>query len=71
MAALRYRDEHNKVGYLQKPTGSDDYHQILDFLRASHIRSPNYSSYFERPPPTPLPEDSEEVNYHEPDDWWH
>ncbi|GJZ19730.1 hypothetical protein Tco_0556320 [Tanacetum coccineum] len=38
MAALRYRDEHNKVGYLQKPTGSDDYHQILDFLRASHIR---------------------------------
>ncbi|GJV03260.1 synaptobrevin, longin-like domain protein [Tanacetum coccineum] len=38
MAALRYRDEHNKVGYLKKPTGSDDYHQILDFLRASHIR---------------------------------
>ncbi|GJT03102.1 hypothetical protein Tco_0824271 [Tanacetum coccineum] len=30
MAALRYRDQHNKVGYLQKPTGSDDYHQILD-----------------------------------------
>ncbi|GJW83488.1 hypothetical protein Tco_0156633 [Tanacetum coccineum] len=27
MAALRYRDEHNKVGYLQKPKGSDDYHQ--------------------------------------------
>ncbi|GJU57364.1 hypothetical protein Tco_1235130 [Tanacetum coccineum] len=39
MAALRYRDEHNKVGYLQKPKGSDDYHQILDFLGASHIRS--------------------------------
>ncbi|GKC16096.1 hypothetical protein Tco_1012878, partial [Tanacetum coccineum] len=38
MAALRYRDEHNKVGYLQKPTGGDDYHHILDFLRASHIR---------------------------------
>ncbi|GJX76186.1 hypothetical protein Tco_0322997, partial [Tanacetum coccineum] len=38
MAALRYRDEHNKVGYLKKPIGSDDYHQILDFLRASHIR---------------------------------
>ncbi|GJS04351.1 hypothetical protein Tco_0320859 [Tanacetum coccineum] len=37
MAALKYRDEHNKVGYLQKPTGSDDYHQILDFFRASHI----------------------------------
>ncbi|GJY74250.1 hypothetical protein Tco_0478681 [Tanacetum coccineum] len=38
MAALKYRDEHNKVGYLQKPKGSDDYHQILDFLSASHIR---------------------------------
>ncbi|GJT50635.1 hypothetical protein Tco_0976792 [Tanacetum coccineum] len=25
MAALRYRDEHNKVGYVQKPTGSDDF----------------------------------------------
>ncbi|GJS55054.1 hypothetical protein Tco_0628416 [Tanacetum coccineum] len=32
MAALRYRDELNKVGYLQKPTGSDDYHQILDMV---------------------------------------
>nr|GEY16161.1 aminoacyl-tRNA synthetase, class 1a, anticodon-binding [Tanacetum cinerariifolium] len=40
MATLRYRDEHNKVGYLLKPTRSDDYHQIIDFLRASHIRSP-------------------------------
>ncbi|GJY84115.1 hypothetical protein Tco_0497491 [Tanacetum coccineum] len=38
MAALRYRDEHNKVGYLQQPKGNDDYHQILDFLEASHIR---------------------------------
>nr|GEW85254.1 putative reverse transcriptase domain-containing protein [Tanacetum cinerariifolium] len=38
MATLRYMDEHNKVGYLLKPTGSDDYHQIIDFLRASHIR---------------------------------
>nr|GEV70437.1 hypothetical protein [Tanacetum cinerariifolium] len=41
MAALRYRDEHNKVGYLLKPTGSDDYHQIIDFLRASYIRVVN------------------------------
>ncbi|GKE59486.1 hypothetical protein Tco_1498671 [Tanacetum coccineum] len=40
MAAPRYRDEHNKVGYLQKPKDSDDYHQILNFLGASHIRSP-------------------------------
>nr|GEW49624.1 synaptobrevin, longin-like domain protein [Tanacetum cinerariifolium] len=43
MVALRYRDEHNKVGYLLKPTGSDDYHYIIDFLRASHIRSPELS----------------------------
>nr|GEY03999.1 JmjC domain-containing protein [Tanacetum cinerariifolium] len=40
MATLRYRDEHNKVGYLLKPIGSHDYHRIIDFLRASHIRSP-------------------------------
>ncbi|GJZ60779.1 hypothetical protein Tco_0616595 [Tanacetum coccineum] len=38
MAALKYREEHNKVGYLDKPTGSDDYHQVLDFLRGSHFR---------------------------------
>nr|GEU51284.1 hypothetical protein [Tanacetum cinerariifolium] len=40
MAALRYKDEHNKVDYLLKPTGSDDYHQIIDFLSASYIRAP-------------------------------
>nr|GEU60529.1 DOF zinc finger protein DOF3.2 [Tanacetum cinerariifolium] len=40
MVALRYKDEHNKVGYLLKPTESDDYHQIIDFLSASHIRTP-------------------------------
>ncbi|GJX68439.1 hypothetical protein Tco_0304166 [Tanacetum coccineum] len=40
MAALKYRDEHNKVGYLEKPKGSDDYHQVLDFLRGSHLRAP-------------------------------
>nr|GEV98672.1 aminoacyl-tRNA synthetase, class 1a, anticodon-binding [Tanacetum cinerariifolium] len=38
MAALKYKEEHNKVGYLLKLTGSDDYHQIIDFLSASHIR---------------------------------
>nr|GEZ15581.1 hypothetical protein [Tanacetum cinerariifolium] len=38
MAALKYKEEHNKVGYLHKPTRSDDYHQIIDFLSASHIR---------------------------------
>ncbi|GJR60928.1 hypothetical protein Tco_1503090 [Tanacetum coccineum] len=38
MAALQYRDEHNKVGYLEKPKGSDYYHQVLNFLRGSHLR---------------------------------
>nr|GEX72584.1 putative ribonuclease H-like domain-containing protein [Tanacetum cinerariifolium] len=38
MAALQYKAEHNKVGYLFKPTESDDYHNIIDFLRSSHIR---------------------------------
>nr|GEW72520.1 ribonuclease H-like domain-containing protein [Tanacetum cinerariifolium] len=38
MAALKYEEEHNKVGYLLKPTGSNDYHNIIDFLRSSHIR---------------------------------
>nr|GEX85143.1 ribonuclease H-like domain-containing protein [Tanacetum cinerariifolium] len=38
MAALQYKAKHNKVGYLLKPTGSDDYHNIIDFLRSSHIR---------------------------------
>nr|GEX94973.1 hypothetical protein [Tanacetum cinerariifolium] len=33
----QYKEEHNKVGYLLKPTGSDDYHQIIDFLSESHI----------------------------------
>ncbi|GKC62217.1 hypothetical protein Tco_1089815 [Tanacetum coccineum] len=26
------------VGFLEKPKGSADYHQVLDFLRSSHIR---------------------------------
>nr|GEU55455.1 ribonuclease H-like domain-containing protein [Tanacetum cinerariifolium] len=38
MAALKYKEEHNKVGYLLKPTESDDYHQIIDILSESHIR---------------------------------
>nr|GEU29329.1 hypothetical protein [Tanacetum cinerariifolium] len=38
MVALKYKDEHNKVGYLLKLTGSDDYHHIIDFLRTSDIR---------------------------------
>ncbi|GJX55257.1 hypothetical protein Tco_0285154 [Tanacetum coccineum] len=38
MAALKYRDEHNKVGFLDKSKGSTDYDQVIDFLLDSHIR---------------------------------
>ncbi|GKA27094.1 putative ribonuclease H-like domain-containing protein [Tanacetum coccineum] len=38
MAALKYRDEHNRIGFLEKPKGSTDYHQVIDFLLDSHIR---------------------------------
>nr|GEY54128.1 uncharacterized mitochondrial protein AtMg00810-like [Tanacetum cinerariifolium] len=44
MAALKYKEEHNKVGYLLKPTESDDYHQIIDLLSASLIRAPELGS---------------------------
>nr|GEU38999.1 hypothetical protein [Tanacetum cinerariifolium] len=59
MVAFRYKDEHNKVGYLQKPTGSDDYHQIIDFLRASHIRyalthNPSSLTHWSNSPGLPL-----------------
>ncbi|GJV70407.1 putative ribonuclease H-like domain-containing protein [Tanacetum coccineum] len=32
MMALTYKDDHNKVAYLEKSKGSKEYHQILDFL---------------------------------------
>nr|GFB63891.1 hypothetical protein [Tanacetum cinerariifolium] len=35
--------KHNKVGYLLKPTKSDDYHNIIDFLHSLHIRAPELS----------------------------
>ncbi|GJW22121.1 hypothetical protein Tco_0032743 [Tanacetum coccineum] len=38
MAPLKYRDEHNRIGFLEKPKGSTDYHQVIDFLLDSHIR---------------------------------
>ncbi|GJT29006.1 putative ribonuclease H-like domain-containing protein [Tanacetum coccineum] len=31
-------DLHNIVAFLSKPQGSEDFHQIVDFLNASHIR---------------------------------
>ncbi|GKD02943.1 putative ribonuclease H-like domain-containing protein, partial [Tanacetum coccineum] len=38
MAGLKYVFDHNKVGYLLKPNGSDDYHLMLDFLRGTSLR---------------------------------
>ncbi|GJV32743.1 hypothetical protein Tco_1393143 [Tanacetum coccineum] len=52
MAALKYRDEHNKVGFLEKPKGSADYHQVLDFLRASKEGPPAILATIDRTPYT-------------------
>ncbi|GJS86452.1 hypothetical protein Tco_0769088 [Tanacetum coccineum] len=38
MAGLKFVDSHNMVAFLEKPTGSGDFHQIIDFLNASYIR---------------------------------
>nr|GEV76744.1 hypothetical protein [Tanacetum cinerariifolium] len=38
MANLEFCDTHNMVAYLQKPDGSEEFHQIVDFLNTSHIR---------------------------------
>ncbi|GJV75591.1 hypothetical protein Tco_1507175 [Tanacetum coccineum] len=39
MANLEFYDTHNMVAYLKKPEGSEEFHQIVDFLNASHIRT--------------------------------
>nr|GEV87133.1 putative ribonuclease H-like domain-containing protein [Tanacetum cinerariifolium] len=36
--ALLYKDDHNKVAYLEKGKGREAYEQILDFLHRLHIR---------------------------------
>ncbi|GJV42557.1 putative ribonuclease H-like domain-containing protein, partial [Tanacetum coccineum] len=38
IAASNCCGEHNMVAFLQKPTGSEEFHQIVDFLPGSHIR---------------------------------
>ncbi|GKE18951.1 hypothetical protein Tco_1426528 [Tanacetum coccineum] len=38
MANLDFYDTHNMVAYLLKPEGSEDFHQIVDFLNTSHIK---------------------------------
>ncbi|GKD84550.1 hypothetical protein Tco_1355704 [Tanacetum coccineum] len=37
MATLEFYDKHNMVAYLEKPEVSVEFHQIIDFLTASHI----------------------------------
>nr|GEU49645.1 hypothetical protein [Tanacetum cinerariifolium] len=39
MANLELCDKQNMVAFLKKPQGSEDFHQIVDFLNASHIRT--------------------------------
>ncbi|GKD14015.1 hypothetical protein Tco_1198422, partial [Tanacetum coccineum] len=36
--ASGFCDKHNMVAFLQKPPGSEEFHQIVDFLASSHIR---------------------------------
>ncbi|GJT69497.1 hypothetical protein Tco_1028783 [Tanacetum coccineum] len=38
MANLEFHDKHNMVAYLKKPTGSEGFQEIVDFLNGSHIR---------------------------------
>ncbi|GJX27584.1 hypothetical protein Tco_0233880 [Tanacetum coccineum] len=35
---MEFCDKHNMVAFLQKPYGSEDFHQIVDFLAGNHIR---------------------------------
>ncbi|KAI3746383.1 hypothetical protein L6452_08814 [Arctium lappa] len=37
MAGLEFSDEHNEVAMLQKPKQAEGFHQIVDFLKSSHI----------------------------------
>ncbi|GJV35894.1 hypothetical protein Tco_1408371 [Tanacetum coccineum] len=38
MVGLKYVFDFNKVGYLLKPNGSDDYHPMLEFLRGTSLK---------------------------------
>ncbi|GJX34467.1 retrovirus-related pol polyprotein from transposon TNT 1-94, partial [Tanacetum coccineum] len=37
MASLDFCDKHNMVAFLEKSTGSTEFHQIIDFITRSHI----------------------------------
>ncbi|GKA90670.1 hypothetical protein Tco_0812540 [Tanacetum coccineum] len=38
MANLKYSDKHNMVAFLKKLNGSDDFHEIVDFLKRTPLR---------------------------------
>ncbi|GJW63739.1 hypothetical protein Tco_0115623 [Tanacetum coccineum] len=38
MAQMGFCDKHNMVAFLQNPSKSEEFHQIVDFLADSHIR---------------------------------
>ncbi|GKC52189.1 hypothetical protein Tco_1074934 [Tanacetum coccineum] len=38
MSAPKFADSHNMVAFLAKPTESDGFEQILDFLNVNHIK---------------------------------
>ncbi|GJR77180.1 hypothetical protein Tco_0089545 [Tanacetum coccineum] len=38
MANMNFYDKHNMMAFLQNLTGSEEFHQIVDFLAGSHIR---------------------------------
>ncbi|GJW19364.1 hypothetical protein Tco_0026800 [Tanacetum coccineum] len=38
MAHMEFCDKHNMVAFLQKPFGSEEFHQIVEFLAGSHIK---------------------------------
>nr|GEU94679.1 hypothetical protein [Tanacetum cinerariifolium] len=38
MAELHFNNDHNKVAYLLKPTESQGFHQIIDFMNGLYIR---------------------------------
>ncbi|KAI3734576.1 hypothetical protein L6452_14047 [Arctium lappa] len=37
MASMAFIDEHNEIAMLQKPKQAEGFHQIVDFLKSSHI----------------------------------
>ncbi|KAI3735545.1 hypothetical protein L6452_15047 [Arctium lappa] len=37
MASVAFIDEHNEIAMLQKPKQAEGFHQIVDFLKSSHI----------------------------------